>query len=347
MRVGKNPFKGTGGSGRAYNTERVTVCTLVYIPNFEGYYRNRFDVLKISLASLIHHTPEEHDLLVFDNGSCPEVIEYLTDLHRRNIIDFLFLSGHNLGYNGALNFIYSVAPGEIIAYGDDDVFYHPGWMSACLEILERFPKVGYVTGCPVKNNYGIHDLSTMSAPVQTVGITKKPFAWNEKWDEIHCQSLGSDWEQWKKKYAAITVPLYEYKDQEALAVSTHFQYVFYKDVKHVFLPFHVGHLMSSELNDPQFNMLMQLDKKLDDSGYLKLSTTGWFTEHLGNTVSVRALQLVEKYKLDLQVDMRRKSNGVMHKIVFRLLSLPLIKNFFHWLYRFSFDVIHWKQMKRL
>ena len=77
MRIGRNPFKGAGGVNKAYVPKRITVAVLTYIPNFEGYYQMRFETLKISIASLIKNTEGEFDLLIFDNGSCPEVIEYI------------------------------------------------------------------------------------------------------------------------------------------------------------------------------------------------------------------------------------------------------------------------------
>lgn len=345
MRVGKNPFKGEAGSDKAYRPRRVTVCLLVYIPNFEGYYRQRFDILKISIASLVNNTEGEFDLLVFDNGSCGQVIEYLRELQEKEIVNYLLLSKWNLGYNGALNFIFSSAPGDIIAYADDDVFYHPGWLKSCVAVLETFPNVGYVTGCPVKNNLGQYDSVTQAFAKSRMANIRES-SWDTDWDEIHCNSLGSDINDWKSKYGDFQIPVLEYQGVEALPVSTHFQYVFKKEISQTFLPFQYGHLMSSEPKDPQFNMLMQLDKRLNDSGLLKLATNGLFTEHLGNVISSRCRKLIELYGLDVELPANQNHNWIT-RTIYGTLSLPFIKKIFYLLYRFSFKVVHWKLIRKI
>ena len=58
------------------------------------------------------------------------MVEYLISLNRAGKIDHLMLSKHNMGKLNALYRIMQSAPGEIIAYTDDDVFFLPGWLEA-------------------------------------------------------------------------------------------------------------------------------------------------------------------------------------------------------------------------
>ena len=60
-----------------YTPARVTVAMLVYLPHLTGYFKHRFDVVKLSVASLLNNTSLDNDLLVFDNGSCEEVKTWL------------------------------------------------------------------------------------------------------------------------------------------------------------------------------------------------------------------------------------------------------------------------------
>ncbi len=144
MRVGKAP---TRLQKIEYRPARVTICVLVFIPEEFGYYQQRLDILKVCLASIVNNTPPKtYDLLVFDNGSCREVVDYLRSLHEQRIVQYLFLSRSNIGVANAQKIMLHAAPGEIIAYSDDDVFFHPGWLEAHLEILETFPRVGMVSG---------------------------------------------------------------------------------------------------------------------------------------------------------------------------------------------------------
>jgi hypothetical protein len=75
-RIGWNPAR---GKTTDYRPARVTLAMLTYVPSLSGYFETRFQALKLSLESLIVNTPEPHGLLVFDNGSCKDVVNYLVE----------------------------------------------------------------------------------------------------------------------------------------------------------------------------------------------------------------------------------------------------------------------------
>ena len=76
--------------------------------------------------------------------------EYLSGLKQIGAIDYLLSSKRNIGNFGVVRMMFNSAPGEVIAYLDDDVFVYPGWVSEQLEILNTFPNVGMVSGDPVR-----------------------------------------------------------------------------------------------------------------------------------------------------------------------------------------------------
>lgn len=133
MRIGKNPAK---AGLPAYQPQKLGVALIVYIPFTEGYFANSLEILKYQIASLRAATPLPYDLLVFDNGSCPEVVADLQQMQANEEIDWLVLSAHNLGKAGAWNWIFAAMPNELICYADSDVLFRPGWLEASLEILE-------------------------------------------------------------------------------------------------------------------------------------------------------------------------------------------------------------------
>ena len=145
-RVGINPARGKTSE---YKPAHVTVTCITYIPDLTGYFEQRLEVLKLSLASLQTHTTRPFDLMIFDNGSCQPVVDLLRGLERAGQIDYLLLSRQNIGQIGALQILFNAAPGEIIAYHDDAIFFYPGWLEAHLKILEAFPQAGMVSGLPV------------------------------------------------------------------------------------------------------------------------------------------------------------------------------------------------------
>jgi cellulose synthase/poly-beta-1,6-N-acetylglucosamine synthase-like glycosyltransferase len=147
MRVGQNPAKFVKDVKKP---ERITVAVLTYVPFISGYYAEMLEVIKICLGSLIANTDLPHDLMVFDNGSCRETQDYLRGLQDEGHIQYLFLSGKNLGKGGAWNILLSGAPGEIVAYTDSDAYFYPGWLSHSVQLLETYPRVGMVPAPSVR-----------------------------------------------------------------------------------------------------------------------------------------------------------------------------------------------------
>ena len=143
MRDRKQPFKGLESG---YHAAETTVVVQSFVPSDSGYYSERFDLLKVCLASIVAHTDSEYDLMVIDNGSAPIVTKYLNELQRQGVIQYLVLNWRNLGLGGSLNIALNAAPGKYIAFSNDDVFYYPNWLSAHIRILETFPEAGLVSG---------------------------------------------------------------------------------------------------------------------------------------------------------------------------------------------------------
>ena len=151
MRIGQNPAK---SSKTVAKPERITVAVLNYIPSLSGYYAEMLDVLKASLNSLRETADLPFDLLVFDNGSCEEVLQYLADEKQAGRIQFLMLSEKNLGKGGAWNIMLAGAPGEIIAYADNDVLYLSGLVVQIRSDSGDLPECGYGHQPPLPHRCG-------------------------------------------------------------------------------------------------------------------------------------------------------------------------------------------------
>jgi len=146
MRQGQNPVKKINTVAKP---QRITVAVLNYIPMLSGYYANLLKVLEKCLGSIWANADLPYDLMVFDNGSCKEVTDWLLQMQRDGKIQYLILSEKNLGKGGAWNLMLDGAPGEIIAYSDNDCYFYPGWLSNSLKVLETYPNVGMVTSRPI------------------------------------------------------------------------------------------------------------------------------------------------------------------------------------------------------
>ena len=137
MRKGQNPAKFVKDVARP---ERITVALLNYIPFLSGFYAETLDVLKVCMESMRKDAGLPFDLMVFDNGSCAEVRDFLIKEKEEGRIQYLILAEKNMGKGGAWNMILAGAPGEIIAYTDSDVLFSPKWLSRSVEILGNISK---------------------------------------------------------------------------------------------------------------------------------------------------------------------------------------------------------------
>jgi glycosyltransferase involved in cell wall biosynthesis len=122
------------------------VVVVTYHPGDSGYFLDRLAVIKLSLESLVAHADLPIDVLVYDNGSCAACVELLQQFQSAGHIRWLILGRENVGLAGAYRIAVNAAPGEYIAYANDDVYYFPGWLAAQVAVLEAIPEAALVSG---------------------------------------------------------------------------------------------------------------------------------------------------------------------------------------------------------
>ncbi|MBM3143734.1 MAG: glycosyltransferase family 2 protein [Chloroflexi bacterium] len=270
MRIGQNPAKTIE---RVVQPRQVTVAIVTYIPFLSGYYAQGLDILEASLSSLRANTSEPFDLMVFDNGSGVETQSYLRDEYAKGNIQYLIFSGRNLGKGGGWNFIFGAAPGEIIAYADSDIFYHPGWLTRSLEILETYPNVGMVSARPLRSREQYFSATLdWARRTSDVELTQGQFITWEIFNQ-HSLSCGIDETQSRQWFNESCDWKLNYRGLEAYAGAAHFQFVARKDVLHTLLPFEM---------DRPMGQVRALDEQLNEADYLRLMTAEPLILHMGN-----------------------------------------------------------------
>lgn len=272
MRIGQNPAK---SSKTVAKSERITIVVLNYIPSLSGYYAEMLDVLKVSLNSLRETADLPYDLLVFDNGSCEEVLQYLADEKQEGRIQFLMFSEKNLGKGGAWNIMLAGAPGEIIAYADNDVLYFPGWLSKSVQILETFPSVGMVTSRPFRTDADLYT-STIAWAEKTpdVRIERGNFIPWENFLEFDL-SLGKPEDEIRDRYDTLQDVRLTYHDIQAMAGASHWQFVARKSALSRFLPFDM---------DRPMGQVKQLDSRMNEAGLLRLMPVEPLVMNISNSL---------------------------------------------------------------
>ncbi len=314
MRKGQNPAKFVKDVAKP---ERVTVALLNYIPFLSGFYAETLDVLKVSLDSMRKDAGLPFDLMVFDNGSCEEVREYLVHEKEEGRIQYLILSEKNMGKGGAWNVMLAGAPGEIIAYTDADVLFSPNWLSRSVELLETFPNVGMVTARPFRTSPELYT-STQEWARDNATLDEGQFIPWETFLEFNL-SLGQTEEENKKVYAETRDWRLSYKGVTAIAGASHWQFTAYKSTLQQFLPFDM---------DKPMGQVRQLDKRMNDAGLLRLMVSDPLAMNMSNTLGYLRGELgKERGKKKESFGKRVLEVGFVKKIL-----LAVYNKIFSWYY---------------
>ncbi len=272
MRIGQNPAKYVQTVAKP---ERITVAVLNYIPFQSGFYAEALEVLGQCLASARTESGLPFDLLVFDNGSCVEVQDWLLAEQQAGRIQYLLLSSKNLGKGGAWNQIFAGAPGEIIVYADSDVLFFPGWLARSVQLLETFPNVGMVTARPFRTNPDLFTQTTAWAQsADGAALERGSFIPWETFLEFDL-SLGQREADIRQKYESTEDVRLSYKDVSAFAGASHWQFAAYKKTLQCFLPFDM---------DRPMGQVKQLDQRMNEAGKLRLMITDPLAMNMSNTL---------------------------------------------------------------
>lgn len=270
MRKGQNPAKFVSGVAKP---ERITVAVLNYIPFLSGFYAQTLEVLKTCLGSIWENTDLPYDLLVFDNGSCKEAQDFLLEAQREGDIQYLILSEKNLGKGGAWNMILAAAPGEIIAYTDNDAYFYPGWLSKSVQILETYPNTGMVTSRPFRTKPELYS-QTVEWARQTPGVVLEEGSFIP-WEvfKVFEMSLGTSEEEARRRYETTHDVRLTYQGLPAHVGASHWQFVAFKSVLAQFLPFSM---------DRPMGQVKQLDQRMNEAGFLRLMPSEPLAQNMSN-----------------------------------------------------------------
>jgi len=336
VRSGQNPSK----SGvPAYTPQQLGIALLVYIPFNEGYFKNSLDILRFQIESIYKNTASEFDLLVFDNGSCPEVVQALSELRDDGYIEWLVFSKNNLGKVGAWNWIFGSLPNEFICYADSDVLFREGWLEDSLAIIDAFPNTGMVSAQPT-----FHDVLEGNGIAHLAFTDDQNFefgSYHPDYDvvEEYCLGIGAD-DELSSRFFNMDLPCITNLSSNTNAVigATHMQFIIPKSVARNVIPLPA----SKGLHRAETTTL---DRKIDELGYLHLSTKKNLVMHMGNVITEKLLSEVNSFnreldKATLPAELVLSNKSTLFRVVSKLMKNPTLHQFFLQVYDFLYRALY-------
>lgn len=325
-RIGMNPGRGKKSD---YSPARVTVAVLTYIPNQVGYFQNRLDVTLACLESIFANTSVPYDLMVFDSGSNDETVSALRGLRDAGKIDFLILSSQNIGKIGALQVMLKAAPGEVIAYCDDDVFFLPGWLERHLEVIDTYPNVGAVTGMYIKPHMKEGISSTLKFAERADVKVERGMLVEKELEQHYIDQTGRTWEKYREEIAGLEDVRLTYKGIQTFISAGHYQFAAKKTTILQALPAQwTGNLMGQ---------MRELDVLIDQLGLLRLCTTPPTLRLLGNLIDQSAAEELRKFGVDAKSTEKKATTAGWKK---KFLRGKLVQKVAYFFYERLFKIIN-------
>ncbi len=161
-------------------SERGKLCSVV-IPNWNG-----IDYLKICLPSLKKQTYQNLEIIIIDNGSTDQSIQYIT----KNYKDILLIKlDKNYGFVKAVNLGIKKAQGEYLLLLNNDTEVDKDCIQRLVKVAQSNSQVGFVAP-KLLNFYNRHQIDSAGDMINIVG---------------HANSIGGGQKDSKKYSKASSV----------------------------------------------------------------------------------------------------------------------------------------------
>lgn len=268
MRIGYNPQK----DQPILNSEYLhQIIIPVYIPNFEGYFKDSLIILKLCLQSIFDTIHDKTFITIVNNGSCKLVKEFLDNLYLEKKIHELIHS-ENIG---KLNAILKGLTGnniELVTITDSDVLFKNGWQEETIKIFSQIPKVGVVGIVPQFNMFKINCFNLIFDNLFNSNLKFLKIINKQELSQFY-DSIGWD-KNYNLDYLEYTLGISWSSDLDILIGSGHFVATYKKDIFDTVisnLPYKMGGFSESYLDETPLK-----------KNYWRVSTSNNFAFHMGN-----------------------------------------------------------------
>lgn len=249
----------------------------------EPWHKDRMDVVQLCLTSMLTTRLPKYELLIWDNGSTPAFREMLRSFHPA-----VFVESENIGPQNGRRGLAQIARAPVISLTDDDILFSCDWFMRQLEILEGYPKVGLVSGCP---HHVAFDIRKAQQSVlgwalndQDCTVWQDTILTPEQWENDYLISVGRRPHDYRGD-VSFDDALLEYHGLKAWGNGHHMQFLAYTETARKFLlPF--NHTLAYD----------NLNSRVSDMKYLQLTTYDRTVAHIGNVID----ETIERAKIHMR-----------------------------------------------
>ena len=275
MRIGFNPAK-ENKEITIDNYHRIIVP--VYIPHFEGYFKESLEVFKLCIESLLLTIHDKTRITIYNNNCHQDVKNYIDEkFQESHLIDQVFHSKENLG---KINAILAASKGNLeplITITDADVLFKQNWQKAVEELFIAFPQAGMISPVP-----GSKALTSYTANNWAYSIFKGKLYFDDVIDKEALIKFDYSLGNQKKLYDPIhlkKVLVLKNKKNKAEAVMGcgHFVATMRREV------------FDKGTSEPAFVKIQNgvetkfIDLPNENLGFLRLASKDNYAYHMGNT----------------------------------------------------------------
>tara|TARA_Y100000816_G_C26092766_1_gene577752 strand:+ start:872 stop:1891 length:1020 start_codon:yes stop_codon:yes gene_type:complete len=335
-RIGQNPLKWIKSNEEP---RKITIVTVVHIPELSGFWKDALSVLEKNINSLCANTSKPFDFMVLDNGSCKDVKNYLYDCYNCNKIQYLTFSRYNMRKIGAMNYLFSVAPGEIISFTDSDVYFEKGWLDATLDIMDTYPKAGMVSAIPTIDKSIDHYDSTLKGIIENKEIIIKSgnSLIPDNYIEAHRLSLGKSVENYMENIKDRIDTKITLNGINAYVCAQDFQFTTRKEIIAKVLP-----LVVTDKNiyyDPIYSPVFE--SKLDKLGFWRLSTEKYLIHHMGNSLKNLQPELaLIRNRTEEKTNLINENKSKPIPISIRIIKYPIVRKVLKKIYSSIYKLLY-------
>jgi len=290
MRIGTNPEKNSNNL-IVENYHRIIVP--VYIPHFEGYFKEAFEVFQLCIESLLLTIHEKSRITIYNNNCHEKVKKYIDEKYSSSeFIDQVFHSKENLG---KINAILAASKGNLeplITITDADVLFKHNWQKAVEAVFCGFPEAGMVSPVPSSIAY-----NSYTANNWFFSLFKGKVFFANVVDPIGLQRFDDSLGNAKKFYKKIHLEKYlvlknKTNNFEAVMGCGHFVATLKREV------FDKGTAEPAYVKIQNGVESKFIDVPNENLGFLRLATKNNYAYHMGNSVEVWMNEECDALKLE-------------------------------------------------